>query len=314
VITIDGAERLKTSDGLFDSSYAGQEGWAPYKYGTRLILMFGDDMAGPFVLLSSMPATETMMDTGFSHSHASDNFRITVRGITNMGRDAYSDGQFRFQDGGVPYPPDNVAWGPDGGYGLVMFGDRRGFAINPVKKELAEEMRPRHRRIADQLGIDMRDECPGAPAIATTAGGTERGHLVGGFDDSDRWPEIDAGTRALTALLGDRVCGPLLLLAAAEPGAMVVPGGSWDTDLLHIVVEGSAGIGHDELPAGSVRVQEAGTAMPPIVAGADGLHYVAVIGDRRALGAFGAALDSAAQRWVSSLAEMNDRLNASLAC
>ena len=71
------------------------------------------------------------MPLSFAHAHASDNWRISVRGTTNMGRDTYEQGQFRFHDGGVPYASDNFAWGPDGGYGIIMFADRRGFAIRP---------------------------------------------------------------------------------------------------------------------------------------------------------------------------------------
>ena len=79
------------------------------------------------------------MPLSFSHSHPSDNWRISVRGTTNMGRDTYAQGQFRFHDGGVPYASDNFAWGPDGGYGIIMFADRRGFAIKPVKASIAAE-------------------------------------------------------------------------------------------------------------------------------------------------------------------------------
>ena len=82
------------------------------------------------------------MPLSFAHAHASDNWRISVRGTTNMGRDTYEQGQFRFHDGGVPYASDNFAWGPEGGYGIIVFADRRGFAIRPVKAEIAERIMP----------------------------------------------------------------------------------------------------------------------------------------------------------------------------
>ena len=119
------------------------------------------------------------MPLSFAHAHASDNWRISVRGTTNMGRDTYEQGQFRFHDGGVPYASDNFAWGPDGGYGIIMFADRRGFAIRPVKAEIAEKVVPAQEAAGALLGIDMQDPCPGAPAIATTMGGTTRSHLDG---------------------------------------------------------------------------------------------------------------------------------------
>jgi len=93
---------------------------------TILPIMIGDDDCGPFVALSYVEPTSEQMPLSFAHAHASDNWRISVRGTTNMGRDAYEQGQFRFHDGGVPYASDNFAWGPDGGYGIIMFADRRG--------------------------------------------------------------------------------------------------------------------------------------------------------------------------------------------
>jgi hypothetical protein len=112
-----------------------------------------------------------------------------------MGRDAYEQGQFRFHDGGVPYASDNFAWGPDGGYGIIMFADRRGFAIRPVKAELAEQMMPAQEVAGRAMGIDVQDPCPGAPAIITTLGPTTRAHLDGGFDTSEQWDEIMPGVR-----------------------------------------------------------------------------------------------------------------------
>ena len=46
-----------------------------------------------------------------------------------------------------------------------MFADRRGFAIRPVKAELAERITPQQEASGAALGIGMQDPCPGAPAI-----------------------------------------------------------------------------------------------------------------------------------------------------
>src|SRR5919112_1315415 len=97
--------------------------------------------ASMYRILSVTPPAD-QMPLSFAHAHASDNWRISVRGTTNMGRDAYAQGQWRFHDGGVPYASDNFAWGPEGGYGIIVFADRRGFAIEPVKASIATEVGP----------------------------------------------------------------------------------------------------------------------------------------------------------------------------
>ena len=129
-------------DGHVDATYADRGGWSQDLGATILPIMVGDEQCGPFVVLSYVEPSDEQMPLSFAHAHASDNWRISVRGTTNMGRDTYEQGQFRFHDGGVPYASDNFAWGPDGGYGIIMFADRRGFAIRPVKAEIAEKVVP----------------------------------------------------------------------------------------------------------------------------------------------------------------------------
>ena len=113
-------------DGHVDLSYRDRSGWSENMGATILPIMVGDDHCGPFVVLSYVEPSDEQMPLSFSHSHPSDNWRISVRGTTNMGRDTYGQGQFRFHEGGVPYASDNFAWGPDGGYGIIMFADRQG--------------------------------------------------------------------------------------------------------------------------------------------------------------------------------------------
>jgi hypothetical protein len=122
-----------------------------------------------------------------------------------MGHDTYEQGQFRFHDGGVPYASDNFAWGPEGGYGIIAFADRRGFAILPVKADIAERVAPEQEVAGAFLGIDMQDPCPGAPAIATTMGPTTRAHLDGGFD-SEEWDSIAGPHTGLNRPVGRCSC------------------------------------------------------------------------------------------------------------
>jgi hypothetical protein len=155
-------------DGHADLDFADRDGWADSMGATVLAMLVGDEHCGPFIVLSYVEPTDEMMPLSFAHAHASDNWRISVRGTTNMGRDTYEQGQWRFHDGGVPYASDNFAWGPEGGYGIIMFADRRGFAVRPVKAEIAAKVTPEQEASGEFLGIDMQDPCPGAPAIATT--------------------------------------------------------------------------------------------------------------------------------------------------
>jgi hypothetical protein len=264
--------------------------------------MLGDVHCGPFVVLSYVEPTDEMMPLSFAHAHASDNWRISVRGTTNMGRDTYEQGQFRFHDGGVPYASDNFAWGPDGGYGIIMFADRRGFAIRPVKAEVAEKVVPGQEAAGALLGIDMQDPCPGAPAIATTMGPTVRAHLDGGFDTSEQWDEIAPGVRMAAGLAGEPTCGPVLVFVDCAAATEAVPVRSIGSETMVAPVSGSIDAAGATMNQGDVRVEEADVEHPALVAGPDGAQVVLIFADRRELrsaldagslsGALGAALST----------------------
>jgi hypothetical protein len=270
-------------EGHTDVTYSDRAGWFADMGATILPIMIGDEQCGPFVVLSYVEPSEEMMPLSFAHAHASDNWRISVRGTTNMGKDTYEQGQFRFHDGGVPYASDNFAWGPDGGYGIIMFADRRGFAIRPVKASIAEKITPQQEAAAAGLGIDMQDPCPGAPAIATTMGPTTRAHLDGGFDTADAWAEMAPGVRMAAGLAGEPTCGPVLVLLDCDAGCEAVPSRSLGTEVIVAPVSGSVRAADVELAQGDVRIEEADAPHPPLVAGADGAQLVLIVGDRRAL-------------------------------
>jgi len=298
--TIRSTTPITASDGHVDINFADREGWAENMGATILGIMMGDDQRGPFVALSYVEPTDEQMPLSFAHAHASDNWRISVRGTTNMGRDAYAQGQFRFHDGGVPYASDNFAWGPDGGYGIIMFADRRGFPIRPVKAELAEQMMPAQEVAGRAMGIDVLDPCPGAPAIMTTLGPTSRAHLDGGFDTSDQWDEIAPGVRMAAGLAGEPTCGPVLVFVDCAAGVEAVPARSIGSETLVAPVSGSVDAAGLTLQQGDVRVEEADVDHPALVAGSDGAQVVVIFADRRELrsalddgrvaGALGAAL------------------------
>ncbi|HEX4821012.1 MAG TPA: hypothetical protein VFV00_12480 [Acidimicrobiales bacterium] len=302
---------MEPVDGHVDLTYRDRSGWSDSLGATILGIMAGDDHCGPFIVLSYVEPSEEQMPLSFAHAHASDNWRISVRGTTNMGRDTYEHGQFRFHDGGVPYASDNFAWGPDGGYGIIMFADRRGFAIRPVKAEIAEVVTPQQEAAGAALGIDMQDPCPGAPAIATTMGLTERSHLDGGFDRSGDWDEIAPGVRMAAGVAGEPECGPVLVFLDCAPGTEVLPTHSLGTETVVAPVSGSIAAGGITLSQGDVRVEEPEVEHRALVAGADGAQVVVIFADRRAVrsamddgtlvGALGAALST-------TLAELEGQL------
>lgn len=276
-------------DGHVDLTYTDRTGWSESLGAIILPMMVGDDQCGPFIVLSYVEPMEEQMPLSFAHAHASDNWRISVRGTTNMGRDAYGQGQFRFHDGGVPYASDNFAWGPDGGYGIIMFADRRGFAIQPVKAEIAAQVAPEQEAAGAALGIDMRDPCPGAPAIATTMGPTTRAHLDGGFDESGQWDEIAPGVRMAAGIAGEPDCGPVLVFLECAPGCEALPARRMGTETVVAPVTGSVDAAGVTLGHGDVRLEERDVEHPALVAGPDGAQLVVIVADRRALRA---ALDT----------------------
>ncbi len=276
-------EPMESVDGHADATYTDRTGWSENMGATILPILVGDDRCGPFIVLSYVEPTEEQMPLSFAHAHPSDNWRISVRGTTNMGRDTYEQGQFRFHDGGVPYASDNFAWGPDGGYGIIMFADRRGYAIRPVKAEIADRIAPEQEAAGAALGIDMRDPCPGAPAIATTMGPTTRAHLDGGFDASDEWEVIAPGIRMAAGIAGDPTCGPVLVFLDAAAGREAVPARSIGSETIVAPVSGSVHAAGATLTQGDVRVEEGDVEHPALVAGPDGAQLVVIFADRRAL-------------------------------
>lgn len=300
-------------DGHVDVNYEDRDGWSQDLGATILPILLGDEHCGPFVVLSHVEPCDEQMPLSFAHAHASDNWRISVRGTTNMGRDTYEQGQFRFHDGGVPYASDNFAWGPDGGYGVIMFADRRGFAIRPVKAEIAEKVVPGQEAAGTALGIDMQDPCPGAPAIATTMGRTERAHLDGGFDRSDEWDEVVSGVRMAVGLAGEPTGGPVLVFLDCAAGVEVLPARTLATETIVVPVRGSVEAAGTTLRQGDVRIEEADALQPALVAGADGVHLVLIHADRRGLGASladGSVTGPVGAAIATVLADLQDQLTA----
>jgi hypothetical protein len=248
-------------------------------------LLLGDAVMGPVLLFLAVQPGFTPPDAP-AHGHASDNFRISLRGILPMGPESYDEGEFRFQRGWKPYPSDNYAHGPEGGWTVLCFADRRGMRVRHVSPDA-----PTHAagdaKLAAWLGIrsDLTSDDPadtaGPSALTTTLGEFRKPFLNGSYADSGEWPRIDETTRAAGALLGDVSRGPVMILSTTSAGGRASGGLTVGTEVFHLVVRGSCTIdGVEQLP-GDMYVQRAGTPMGPVVAGPEGVDELIVLGDRR---------------------------------
>ena len=274
------------ADGHVDLSFRDTNGWLdlphPGLRGAKLCaVLLGDENAGPLVWLSQVPPASESMQLSPSHGHDSDNWRLSILGSQRMGKRRYSEGDFRFQNGGVAYGPDDYCSGPGGGYGIVMMADRRGFPVRTIKpnrfidKTMDET--------ATRLGVHVAHPYPFGSAIRTTAGDPGKAMLEGSFADSDTWPAFAPGTRLFAAILGDRAAGPLLLLIDSKPDATALRSLTLDTEIFVSVVAGSCSIRDKELIAGDIRLQECGIASGDVEAGSAGVSLALVMGDRRAV-------------------------------
>ena len=284
-------------------SFREAEEWVDFSNGKDLALLIGDPDCGPLIELTSRPPEPEEMPRAPAHGHASDNWRVTIQGTTNMGKYAYGPGQFRFQDGGVPYAGDNLAWGPAGGFGIIMFADRRGSPIRFVdpNHEFQAGADAGARAFADKFGFELCDPCPGAPAIHTTLGKTQHGHLDTGFEESDSWTQAVA-RRAACDLPARRSDGRTS--AGAAPLRSRTPRlarrGRFETEVFHAVVAGSCVVEGSTRELGDAWVTASGP-QPEVVAGPDGLSHIVVFADRRAVEGFTAAGDAASRDLAASL-------------
>lgn len=252
----------------------------------------GDEHAGPVLLFLWLAEGVTPPDAP-AHGHASDNWRISVRGRLPMGREVYGPGEFRFQEGWKPYASDNYAQGPDGGWSALLFGDRRGMRVRPVKKDTPEHPET-NRLLAEWLGIhgdlvcDDPAHAPGPSAMATTVDELRHAaHVNGSFDQAETWRPVDGGGRLAAALMGDPEVGPVVLLTRIVAGGRALSSCSFDTEVFRMVVRGEETINGATYVAGDMRVQAAGVPIGSVEAGADGVDEVVVIADRRGVGAGG---------------------------
>lgn len=276
---------FEAENGHIDISMRDTSRWKPWPIelpGFNMTsLLIGDAKAGPFLSLASVPPRDEPLKKSPAHGHYCDSWRIAIRGTLTVGNRRYGPGEFRLQQGGRSYGADDYAWGPDGGYSVIMMSDRRGPAKVPVRPELLSSFRASEERIYEWLGIESPGDYASSSSMVTTLGLPGKGgNIEGSFATGDRWRSVTAGTRATVAFVGDREVGPVIVSSVTRGGAEAFPASTWGTEVLHLVVAGSATIGGTELLEADLRLVEAGSSGDKVVAGPGGLQEVVLFGSR----------------------------------
>src|SRR3546814_979412 len=86
---------------------------------------------------------------------------------------------------------------------------------------------------------------------------------------------------ALSGVLGDEHAGPAVHVIHGAAGERIVPPARWSTEIVTLVVKGSATIDGKPYGAGELRIQREDTPMGAIIAGENGVELVLVVADRR---------------------------------
>jgi hypothetical protein len=280
-------------------------------------VVLGDPQCGPlFSFITTIGGRD--FDMMPPHGHASDSWRVSVRGEFRMGNVRYHESNFRLQRGWKNYPGDTYSIGPDGGWLGLLFADRRGTLMrlaNPgdgvalVHDPASATAIP---WVQETVGMDndmFSDTTSEESAIASTLPEREQGwHVNSSFDQAAGWEQAGPGCRVAGIVMGQRERGPLVLLVHTEPGATSSSECAVDTDLLRLVVRGSALIGGDVYQAGDARIQSAGDLCPAVTAGPGGLDEVLVFGDRR-----GTNPSAVSAGWTASVQRLAKELTATLA-
>jgi hypothetical protein len=282
-----------STETLAELSFHDTGAW-PIRFGdmANTSVKVGDDTCGPIIgPVACQPGT--VPPPAAAHAHASDTFRIILRGTFKMGPEMYGPGEFRFQQGWRPYPGED-ALGDDGLWMAVFVADRRGMRARYVKEpppdspeaQVAVEMHRYFGRTYELKGGDVwfsddPKDTAGPSALASSLGPIKSGKRNGSFADADSWTTSHPGTREAVSILGDPICGPVVVLTATEPNGVVTPPCRFDTEVFRMIVAGACEIDGRRYEKGDMRIDRAGEWFGPVVAGPEGMQQVVVIGDRR---------------------------------
>jgi len=243
-------------------------------------ILFGHDTAGPVAALTRLPGMSAGRMKSPAHGHDSDSWRIALRGHMTLGPAMMDEGKFSFWPGGRPYGSDDVPWGPEGGWGVVIMGDRRGQTMRTVKKELQPQATTASVKLAAWIGFDMPHDPSAAAGVSTTLPlSSKAGNVDGSFSDTANWKEVGTGARMAIGLFGEHRVGPILLATKLNPQGRLVAE-RFGTEVVHLVVGGSCRIGERVLETGDLLVLPADADHPVIAAGPKGVSEVIILGDR----------------------------------
>jgi hypothetical protein len=237
---------------------------------------------------------------------------MTLRGAMRMGRSNYRPGEFRFNAGGKAYPSDNLALGPEGGWAMIFFADRRGTEIRPVVPKPSQETlnsMAQEKVLAEWGGlrVDESDECGESCLITTLGELNNAGGLEGAFADPDSWRKGADGRAAVSAVLNDATRGPLFVFSSAPPGVECIPSGGIATEVVRVIVDGSCTIGDTDYSCGDVRLEETNITPETAKAGPRGVKEVLIFGDRH-----GVFTTSAMSTWPQLIEDDVNALRAKL--
>lgn len=298
------------SDHSGELSFRRRTGWMPIVPGVLDYdaLVMGDEPSGP--MLAFIACEAAPFPPAPAHGHASDSLRLCICGHQLQGGKSYGPGEFRIQEGWVPYAAEG--FGDDGMWGIIALADRRGARTrhaDPTRDVTPSEMRfrtaqkERNRAFGIEIDDMLSDEpshTAGPSAVATTLGPLgNSGKLDGSFADRSSWLSIGPSVQIVVALLGDAVTGPVFVFVATEPGAVAMPSCRFGTELARIVVAGGYDAGGTRLAPGDARVHAAGARCDAVVAGPEGLHELIVLADRRHAEAI--ALDGGRISWPAAI-------------
>jgi hypothetical protein len=243
-------------------------------------LFFGDEQCGPVLFLFATPPGRSLPASD-PHGHASDTWRMPLRGSFKMGRTEYGPGDARFQRGWRTYPSDNFPSGPDGGWLALLFADRRGTRVQRLGHD---ETAPggAEQAVAEWVGLptdpDREQAVPASLLLTPFGDGVRTGHVNVSFNDTSGWIDTAPGVSRLISRIGAAGGGPVVVLSEFGPDATAPSNPHPHGKIVRLVVHGSCTIDGQECAAGEVRLGGPHSTAE-LVAGPHGTGLVEVVTD-----------------------------------
>jgi hypothetical protein len=270
--------------------------------------VLGDPDSGPAVMLGTPPALpeDLWVDT---HYHGSDQFRVVIKGEYLVQSRRIKAGDFGYQESGRTYR-EGLAGGAGDCWIFALHGTWPGARGTLVKKtgnlvinddSLYDNQLDRFVEAPDDpYWNDVPGGAKGMAALTTTLGPNRAGYAWGSFDETDSWRPLAEDVVATAGMFGPARSGPVLLTIHAGPDRVAIPAAAAETEVVCVVIRGSATIGGKRYEAGDMRVQKSGAALDEVVSGPDGLDMVLLVADRRGRPQI-VGNDAVSKRWQDGL-------------